>query len=146
MDKTINAEDLKNYFSFSNKIAKLEDTLYESGDKLDREESKITELVAQQNKIRFDEDGVDLFQDRIETIINILADNFKVFGFEYGLYFDLVYNLAISEYARFEKIHKEERIAKMLYEIDINDTLIQKIKALLEHEEEVGKLSKKEFL
>ena len=141
MDKTINAEDLKKYFSFSNKIAELEDTLYESSDKLDHQESKITELVAQQNKIRFDADEVDLFQDQIETVINILADNFKVFGFKYGLYFDLVYNLAMSEYDRFEKIHKEQRIANMLYEIDINDTLIQKIKSLLEHEEEVSNLS-----
>ncbi len=136
MSKTIKVDDLKIFFSFSNKIAELEETLYESGDQLDNEESKITEIVAQQNKIRFDSEGIDLFQDQIETVIDILADNFKLFGCEYGIYFDLIYNLAISEYDRFDKIRKEERIANMLYEIDINDTLIQKIKALLEHEEE----------
>ena len=64
--RTISAEDLKRYLSFSKEIDGLEETLYESGKQLDDEESMINNVVAEQNKVRFDEDKNDLFGDQLE--------------------------------------------------------------------------------
>lgn len=135
-NKIINASDLKNYFDHSSKIAELEETIYETGDKLSQEEFKIENVVAAQNSIRFDENGNDLFRDQVENVIMTLAANYKVYGFENELYFDLVYNLLIQEHDRLEKLIKDGGVSSMLEDLKITDHLKQRIKALLDHERE----------
>jgi len=134
---TINAEDIKRYLAYSKEISDHESTLYESGDELSQRELKIDEVVAAQNRIRFDENENDLFRDQIETVITILADGFKDFGFAYDLYFDLVYNLLLLEYEKLDRLSSEKGVAYMLDEIGITDHLKNKVKALLDHEEEM---------
>jgi hypothetical protein len=135
-NKMISANDLKSYFGHSKKIAELEATLYETGNKLSQEESKIENVVSAQNKIRFDDNGNDLFRDQVENVIQTLAANYKVYGFDKELYFDLVYNLLMQEYERVEKLIKEDGVSNMLQDLKITDHLKEKIKALLDHEKE----------
>ena len=134
--KVISAGDLKKYFAYSKEIAELESTLYESGDKLSQVELKIENVVAEQDKIRFDEDGNDLFRDQVKTVIPTLAANYKAFGFDNDLYFDLVYNLLIQEHERVEKLIKDDGVASMFDHIKITDYLNERVKALLDHEKE----------
>ena len=141
--RTINAEDIKRYMSFSDDIDKMEATLYESGDKLDQEESKINDLVAEQNKIRFDQDENDLFRDQLETVIESLAINYKKFGFDYNLYFDLVYNLLLLEYEKMDQLKTRNRlVAEMFDDIAITGHLKDKVKSLLDHEVEMEEAMK----
>lgn len=136
--RTINTEDIKRYFAFSKEIDALESTLYVPGNELNREESKITDVVEEQNKIRFDEDEKDLFRDQLENVILTLTSNYKEFGFDRNIYFDLVYNLLFLEYDRFEKLIRENGVNEMLYEIGIDDYLKGRVKALLDAEKEGG--------
>lgn len=135
-NKTIKAEDLKRYFDYSRMIANYESVLYESGDQLSQEEFKIDAVIDKQNKIRFDEDENDLFRDQLETVINILANSYKEIGFEYDLYFDLVYNLMLLDYERLDLLSNEAGVALMLDDIGISGHIKDKVKALLDHEEE----------
>ena len=136
-ERSVSAEDIRSYFAHSKEIADLESTLYESGNELSQEESKITAVVAAQNKIRFDEDDNDLFRDQLETVIRTLTANYKEFGFDYNLYFDLVYNLLLLEYERVDKLTEEDGVEAMFYDIEIHEHLKGKVKSLLDHEEEV---------
>src|SRR4030042_6423751 len=102
-NRKITAEDIKRYLDYSKEIEDRESTLYESGDQLSEEEFKINDLVAEQNKIRFNKNENDLFRDQVETVIRVLANSFRDFGFEYNLYFDLVYNLMLLEYNRLDR-------------------------------------------
>ncbi len=136
----IRKEDIKAYLELSKEIADRESTLYESENQLSHEEFKINDIVAKQNKVRFDKNGKDLFRIHLETVIKLLADNFEEFGFEHDLYYDLVYNLMVLEYDRFDQIGNEKRVAFMLKEIGISEHIKQKVKALLDHETEVGEL------
>ena len=136
--RTLSTEDIKKYFAFSKEIDALESNLYVPGKELSREESKITEVVEEQNKIRFDKDEKDLFRDQLENVIKTLASNYKEFGFDRNIYFDLVYNLLFLEYERFEKLIREDGVSEMLYEIGIDDYLKERVKALLEHEKGGG--------
>jgi hypothetical protein len=137
-NRIIAAEDLKRYLSYSQQIAHFESTLYESGDKLSQEEFKINSVIDEQNRIRFDEKENDLFRDQLETVVKILADNYKDMGFEYDLYFDLVYNLLLLEYDRMNMLAKEDGVGHMLDEIGISGHIENKVKALLDHEEGGG--------
>ncbi len=139
-NEAISKENMKDYLDFSKEIAERESTLYESGDQLSQEEFKINDVVAEQNKIRFSDNEEDLFRIHLETVIRLLADNFEEFGFDYDLYYDLVYNLMILENDRFEQIDDEERVAYMMQEIGISEHIKQKVKALLDHECEVGEM------
>ncbi len=139
-NEEIRKEDIKDYLELSKEIAERESTLYESDGQLSHEEFKINDVVAEQNKIRFDKNEEDLFRIHLETVIRLLADNFEEFGFEHDLYYDLVYNLMVLEYNRFDQIGNEERVAFMLKEIGINEHIRQKVKALLDHEIEVGEM------
>ncbi len=141
-NRSINVEDIRKYFDFSKEIEDRESVLYESGDKLSQKEYKINEVVAAQNKIRFDDNENDLFRDQVETVITNLADKFKEFGFEYSLYFDLVYNLLMLEYDRIDRLSKEEGVAYMLNEIGISGHIKDKVRSLLEHEEEMAAMSR----
>lgn len=142
-EKTINADDIKRYLSFSHDIAEMEATLYESGDKLDQEESKINDLVAEQDKIRFDQDENDLFSDQLETVIEILAANYKEYGFDYNLYFDLVYNLLLLEYGKMDQLKNRNKVvADMFDDIEITGHLKDRVKSLLDHEEEMEEARK----
>jgi hypothetical protein len=134
-NRIIAAEDLKRYLYYSQQIANFESTLYESGDKLSQEEFKINSVIDEQNRIRFDEKENDLFRDQLETVVKILADNYKDMGFEYDLYFDLVYNLLLLEYDRMNMLAKEDGVGHMLDEIGISGHIENKVKALLDHEE-----------
>jgi hypothetical protein len=136
-DRAIGVEDIKRYFDYSKEIADRESTLYESVDQLSQEELKIDQVVAAQNRIRFDENENDLFREQLETVITILADGFKGFGFAYDLYFDLVYNLLLLEYEKLDRLSSEKGVAYMLDEIGITDHLKTKVKALLDHEDEM---------
>jgi hypothetical protein len=135
-NRTITADDLKRYFSYSERISDFESTLYESGDKLSQEEFKINSVIDEQNRIRFDENENDLFRDQLETVTKILADNYKDMGFEYDLYFDLVYNLLLLEYDRLNILAKDVGVAHMLDKIGISGHINDKVKALLDHEKE----------
>jgi len=137
-NRTITAEDLKKYFSYSETISDFESTLYESGDQLNQEEFKINNVIDEQNRTRFDENENDLFRDQLETVMKILADNYKVMGFEYDLYFDLVYNLLLLEYDRMNMLADEAGVEHMLDEIGISGRINDKVKALLDHEKEGG--------
>jgi hypothetical protein len=137
-NRTITAEDLKKYFSYSETISDFESTLYESGDQLNQEEFKINSVIDEQNRTRFDENENDLFRDQLETVIKILADNYKDMGFEYDLYFDLVYNLLLLEYDRMNMLANEDGVGHMLDEIGISGHIDDKVKALLDHEKEGG--------
>jgi hypothetical protein len=139
-NEEIRKEDIKDYLELSKEIADRESTLYESDGQLSHEEFKINDVVAEQNKIRFDKNEEDLFRIHLETVIRLLADNFEEFGFEHDLYYDLVYNLMVLEYDRLDQIGNEERVAFMLKEIGINEHIRQKVKALLDHEIEVGEM------
>ena len=136
--RTIDIEDLKRFFSYSETISAFESTLYESGDRLSQEEFKINSVIDDQNRIRFDENENDLFRDQLETIVKILADNYEDLGFEYDLYFDLVYNLLLLEYDRMNVLADEDGVGHMLEEIGISGHINKKVKALLDHEEEGG--------
>ena len=94
-------------------------------------------MIAAQNRIRFDENENDLFRGQVETVIKILADGFKDFGFAYDLYFDLVYNLLLLEYDRLDRLGNEAGVAYMLDEIGISGHITDKVKAFLDHEEEM---------
>ncbi len=135
-ERILSSDDVKNYCVYSKEIADLESTLYEPGRELEKEESKITDVVAAQNKIRFDEDEKDLFRDQAETVIRTLTANYKEFGFDFNIYFDLVYNLLLHEYERVDKLLNEDGVAAMFYAIGISDDLKNKVKLLLDHEEE----------
>lgn len=135
-NRTITAEDLKRYFSYSETISGFESTLYESGDQLSQKEFRINSVIDEQNRIRFDKNENDLFRDQVETVIKILADNYKGIGFEYDLYFDLVYNLLLLEYDRLDMLSNEAGVGHMLDEIGISGNIKNKVKALLDHEEE----------
>lgn len=135
-NRTITAEDLKRYFSYSETISGFESTLYESGDRLSQKEFRINSVIDEQNRIRFDKNENDLFRDQVETVIKILADNYKGIGFEYDLYFDLVYNLLLLEYDRLDMLSNEAGVGHMLDEIGISGNIKNKVKALLDHEEE----------
>jgi hypothetical protein len=142
-EKTINADDIKRYLTFSNNIAEMEETLYESGDKLDQEESKINDLAAEQDKIRFDQDENDLFIKQLETVIETLAANYKEYGFDYNLYFDLVYNLLLLEYGRMDQLKNRNKVvADMFDDIEITGHLKGRVKSLLDHEEEMEEARK----
>jgi len=134
----IGVEDIKKYFDYSKEIADREATLYENEDQISQEELRIDQVVAEQNRIRFDENENDFFRDQVETVIKILADHFEEFGYGYDLYFDLVYNLLLLEYERVDLLSNEESVAYMFNQIGINDDLKNKVKALLDHEEEMG--------
>ena len=121
----------------------MEETLYESGDKLDQEEFKINDLVAEQDKIRFDQDEKDLFSDQLETVIETLAANYKEFGFDYNLYFDLVYNLLLLEYEKMDQLKNRNKVvADMFDDIEITGHLKDRVKSLLDHEEEMEEARK----
>ncbi len=135
--RSVNLDDIRSYFVYSNDIKNLESTLYESGKDLTQEESKITNLVAAQNKIRFGEDEKDRFRDQVETVIRALALKYKRFGFDHNLYFDLVYNLLFLEYERVDKLTNEDGVKTMFHEIGIRKDLKEKVKSLLDHEEEM---------
>ena len=135
-NRTITAEDLKRYFSYSETISHFESTLYESGDQLSQKEFRINSVIDEQNRIRFDKNENDLFRDQVETVIKILTDNYKGLGFEYDLYFDLVYNLLLLEYDRLDMLSNEVGVGNMLDEIGISGNIKNKVKALLDHEEE----------
>jgi len=137
-ERLLSPDDIKSYFAYSKEIAELESTIYEPGRELTLEESKITDVVAAQNKIRFEEDEKDIFRDQLENVIRTLASNYKEFGFDGNLYFDLVYNLLFLEYDRFEKLTSEDRINEMLCEIGIDDYLKGRVKSLLDSEKEGG--------
>ena len=134
--RKINVEDLKSYFYHSKKISDYESGLYESGDQLSQEEFKINKVIEEQNSIRFDEDENDLFRDQLESVIQILSNSYKEIGFEYDLYFDLVYNLLLLEYDRLEMLSNEASVVNMLDEIGISGHIKNKVKALLDHEKE----------
>ncbi len=136
-ERPVSSDDIRSYFVYSNDIKKLESNLYESGSDLTQEESKITNLVAAQNKIRFGEDEKDLFREQVETVIKTLASNYKEFGLDHNLYFDLVYNLLFLEYERVDKLTNEDGVKTMFHEIGIRNDLKEKVKSLLDHEEEV---------
>jgi hypothetical protein len=93
-------------------------------------------VIDEQNRIRFDKNENDLFRDQVETVIKILTDNYKGLGFEYDLYFDLVYNLLLLEYDRLDMLSNEVGVGNMLDEIGISGNIKNKVKALLDHEEE----------
>jgi hypothetical protein len=136
--KTVAEEDIRNYLAYSKEINEIESTLYESGDELSQEESRIEKIVKSQNKIRFDNDEKDIFRDQLEHVIRTLASNYKNYDFEHNIYFDLVYNLLLLEYDRFETLIREDGINKMLQDIGIDEHLKGRIKALLDHEKEGG--------
>ncbi len=136
--RLVNSSDIKSYFTYSKKIEELESTIYEPDRELSQEESKITDLITAQNKIRFDDDEKDLFRDQLENVIRTLTSNYKDFGFDRNIYFDLVYNLLFLEYDRFEELCKEDGVNEMLYAIGIENHLKEKIKSLLEHEKGGG--------
>ena len=50
-NRTIDIEDLKRFFSYSETISDFESTLYESGDRLSQEEFKINSVIDEQNRI-----------------------------------------------------------------------------------------------
>ena len=136
--RTISAEDIKRYLSFSKEIDDMEATLYESTNQLDQEESKINNLVAEQNKIRFDKDENDLFGDQLETVIGIPAENYRDFGFDYNLYFDLVYNLLLLDYEKMDQLkNRDKGVDDMFDDIEISGHLKDKVKSLLDHEVEM---------
>ena len=141
-DGKINAEDIRKYFAYSKEIADHESTLYESGDRLSQREYKIDRVLEAQNRIRFDENENDLFRDQAEKVIKILADGFKDFGFENDLYFDLVYNLLLLEYDRLDRMSDDTNVAYMFEEIGISGHIKDKVKALLDHEEEMKDMSR----
>jgi hypothetical protein len=141
--RTISAEDLKRYLSFSKEIDGLEETLYESGKQLDDEESRINNVVAEQNKIRFDKDENDIFGDQLETVIETLAENYREFGFDYNLYFDLVYNLLLLDYEKMDQLkNRNKGVADMFDDIEISGHLKDKVKSLLDHEVEMEEARK----
>ena len=137
-NRKITAEDIKRYLDYSKEIEDRESTLYDSENQLSQEEFKIDHVVAAQNKIRFDENENDLFRDQVETVIRVLAHSFRDFGFEYNLYFDLVYNLMLLEYDRLDRLSNEDDVATMLNEIGISGQIKDKAKALLDHENGCG--------
>ena len=134
MERIIGSEDLKNYIALSEKMAEMESKLYESGDQLSQKEFKIEQVMAQQNKIRFDEQENDLFRKQLESIIKTLAANYKAFGFDNNLYFDLVYNLIFLEFEKFDNLYQTDGVKDMLTEIGIDQYMRDRIKGLLNHE------------
>jgi hypothetical protein len=114
-----------------------EATLYEAGEQLDQEALKIDELTEEQNRIRFDENENDLFSAQMEDVIRFLVKSFGQDNFDNNLYFNLVYNLMLLEYDRFDKIDKEESIARMIKAVGVTGDIKNKVKELLDHEVEM---------
>ena len=134
MERIIGSEELRNYIALSEKMAEMESKLYEAGDQLSQEEFKIEQVMAQQNKIRFDEQENDLFRKQMESILKTLAANYKDFGFDNNLYFDLVYNLIFLEFEKFDSLYQADGVKDMLTDIGIDQYMRDRIKGLLEHE------------
>ncbi len=134
-NRTITENDVKNYLSIAKQMEDREATLYEAGEQLDQEALKIDKLAAEQNRIRFDNEN-DLFRDQMEDVIGSLVKSFGRDDFENNLYFNLVYNLMLLEYDRFDKIDKEEPIARMMKAVGVTRHIKNKVKELLDDEVE----------
>jgi len=133
-NRTITENDVRNYLSIAKQMEDREYTLYEAGDQLDQEALKIDDLTAEQNRIRFDENENDLFRDQIEDVIRFLGKSFGQDDFENNLYFNLIYNLMLLEYDRFDKIDKEESISRMMKAVGVTGHIKNKVKELLDDE------------
>ena len=132
--RKIDKTELRNYLGLLSEMAGYEAKLYESIDDLEKNELKISELIERQNKIRYNEDQEDLFREQLEPVIRLLADNYEEFGFDYRLYFDLVYNLMFLEYNRVIRMDQEDQnVSVMLEKIGIDEEIKQKAKAVLTH-------------
>jgi len=133
--RTITENDVKNYLRIAKQMEDREGTLYETGEELDHEALSIDKLTAEQNRIRFDEDENDLFRDQMEDVIGFLVKSFGRDDFDNNLYFNLIYNLMLLEYDRFDKIDKEEPIARMMKAVGVTGHIKNKVKDLLDDEE-----------
>ena len=89
-------------------------------------------------KLRLRPSGSSGSHKGLKSIIKALAVNYKNFGFDYNLYFDLVYNLMFLEYETVEKLYHLDGVADMLVDIGIDQYMRDRIKGLLEHEEGGG--------
>ena len=136
-NRTISENDIRNYLSIAKQMEDSEATLYEAGEQLDQEALKIDKLTEDQNRIRFDENENDLFRNQMEDVIRFLVKSFGQDDFENDLYFNLVYNLMLLEYDRFDKIDKEESIARMIKAVGVTGDIKNKVKELLDHEVEM---------
>ena len=133
-NRTITEHDVRNYLRIAKQMEDREATLYETGEELDHEALEIDELTAEQNRIRFDEDENDLFRDQMEDVIGFLVKSFGRDDFEKNLYFNLLYNLMLLEYDRFDKIDKEEPIARMMKAVGVTGHIKIRVKELLDDE------------
>ncbi len=136
-NRAITENDVRNYLRIAEQMEDRESTLYEAGEQLDQEALKIDKLTAEQNRIRFDENENDLFRDQMEAVIRFLGKSFGQDDFENNLYFNLVYNLMLLEYDRFDKIDTEESIARMMKAVGVTGDIKNKVKELLDHEVEM---------
>jgi len=135
-NRTITENDVRNYLRIAKQREDSESTLYEAGEQHDQEELKIDKLTAEHNRIRFDENENDLFRDQMEDVIKFLTKSFGQNDFENNLYFNLFYNLMLLEYDRFDKIDKEESIARMIKAFGVTGHIKNKVKELLDDEVE----------
>ena len=136
-NRTISENDVRDYLRIAKLMEDSEATLYETGEQLDQEALKIDKLTEEQNRIRFDENENDLFSAQMEDVIRFLGKSFGQDDFENNLYFNLVYNLMLLEYDRFDKIDKEESIARMIKAVGVTTDIKNKVKELLDHEVEM---------
>jgi hypothetical protein len=136
-NRTISENDVRNYLRIAKLMEDSEATLYEAGEQLDQEALKIDKLTEEQNRIRFDENENDLFSAQMEDVIRFLVKSFGQDDFENNLYFNLIYNLMLLEYDRFDKIDKEESIARMIKAVGVTTDIKNKVKELLDHEVEM---------
>jgi hypothetical protein len=136
-NRTISENDVRIYLRIAKQMEDSEATLYEAGEQLDQEALKIDKLTEEQNRIRFDENENDLFSAQMEDVIRFLGKSFGQDDFENNLYFNLVYNLMLLEYDRFDKIDKEEPIARMVKAVGVTTDIKNKVKELLDHEVEM---------
>ena len=136
-NRTISENDVRNYLRIAKLMEDSEATLYEAGEQLDQEALKIDKLTEEQNRIRFDENENDLFSAQMEDVIRFLGKSFGQDDFDNNLYFNLVYNLMLLEYDRFDKIDKEESIARMIKAVGVTTDIKNKVKELLDHEVEM---------
>ena len=135
-NRTITENDVRNYLRLAKQMEDRESNLYEAGEQLDQEALKIDKINAEQNRIRFDDNGNDLFRDQMEDVIRFLCKSFGQDDIENNLYFNLVYNLMLLEYDRFDKIDKEEPISRMMKAVGVTGHIKNKVKELLDDEVE----------
>ena len=136
-NSAVTEADVRKYLRIAKEMEDREDDLYETGEALEQEELKIDGLAAEQDRIRFDDQGRDLFRDHTEDVIRFLARSFEQGDFNHNLYFNLAYNLLILEYDRFDKIDRQEPIARMMKAIGITGHIKNRVKELLDHEVEM---------